>query len=37
MKDLRLTFLIFGLLPLVAILVHGLLDYRKNAKVMKKA
>lgn len=32
MEDLRLTFLVFGIVAIVAILVHGLWTIRKNAK-----
>jgi len=37
MEDLRLTFLIFGIVAIVAILVHGLWTIRKNAKSNEKA
>lgn len=33
MDDLRLTFLVFGILAIVAILIHGLWTIRKNSKV----
>ena len=36
MEDLRLTFLIFGIVVIVAILVHGLWTIRKNAKGNEK-
>lgn len=32
MEDLRLTFLVFGVVAIVAILVHGMWTIRKNAK-----
>jgi cell division protein ZipA len=36
MENLRLTFLIFGIVAIVAILIHGLWTIRKNAKSNEK-